>query len=78
MAIKPPADDAKFSQAKADVEAAGGKVIHEIKTGFKALIISLPNHQVWTFDNKDYIDFMEQDQEGECAKIHASFLVNAH
>lgn len=65
MAIKEPADDAKIKQARADVESCGGKVNYEVKYGLKALIVSIPDAQVSTFDAKDYIDFMEKDQEGK-------------
>lgn len=65
MALKKPVDDAVIEQAKADVEAVNGKVIYEIKYGFQALIISLPNDQYTTFENKDYVDFIEEDQQGK-------------
>ncbi|CDH60193.1 predicted protein [Lichtheimia corymbifera JMRC:FSU:9682] len=63
MALKKSVDDAVIEQAKADVEAVNGKVIYEIKIGFQALIISLPNDQYTTFENKDYVDFIEEDQQ---------------
>ncbi|KAI9490289.1 hypothetical protein BDB00DRAFT_875484 [Zychaea mexicana] len=63
MALKEPVSDATIKQAKADVESAGGEVTYEIKTGLHALICSLPNERITTFDNKNYVDFMEQDQE---------------
>ncbi|KAL1934783.1 hypothetical protein VTP01DRAFT_6965 [Rhizomucor pusillus] len=68
MAIKEPADDAKIKQARADVESCGGKVNYEVKYGLKALIVSIPDAQVSTFDAKDYIDFMEKDQEVHTSK----------
>lgn len=65
MALKKSVDDAVIEQAKADVDAVNGKVIYEIKIGFQALIISLPNDQYTTFENKDYVDFIEEDQQGK-------------
>ncbi|KAI8139154.1 hypothetical protein BJV82DRAFT_628359 [Fennellomyces sp. T-0311] len=63
MALKAPATDKVVKQCRADVESIGGEVTYEIKTGLRALIVCLPNDQVSTFDNKDYIDFIEKDQE---------------
>lgn len=65
MALKKPVEDGVIEQAKSDVEAVGGKVVYEIKIGFQALIVSLPNDQYTTFENKDYVDFIEQDQQGK-------------
>ncbi|KAG0165156.1 hypothetical protein DFQ30_008899 [Apophysomyces sp. BC1015] len=62
MALSKPATAAKFKQAREDVENVGGKVTYEITAGLKALTISLPEGLVQTFDNKDYVDFIEEDK----------------
>ncbi|KAI9247470.1 hypothetical protein BDA99DRAFT_525988 [Phascolomyces articulosus] len=63
LALKEPVTDATIQQARNDIEAIGGEVTNEIKAGLHALICSLPNNQITAMDNKDYVDFMEQDQE---------------
>ncbi|KAI9021027.1 hypothetical protein CLU79DRAFT_754774 [Phycomyces nitens] len=63
VAFKKPVTDDKIKKARADVKAAGGKIIYEIKTGSRGLIVSLPDEHVSALDNKDYVDYMEKDQE---------------
>ncbi|KAL0095107.1 hypothetical protein J3Q64DRAFT_1094290 [Phycomyces blakesleeanus] len=63
VAITKPVTDEKIKKARADVKAAGGKIIYEIKTGSRGLIVSLPDEHVSALDNKDYVEYMERDQE---------------
>ncbi|KAF7722754.1 hypothetical protein EC973_002708 [Apophysomyces ossiformis] len=62
MALSEPATPEKFKQAREDVEKVGGKVTYEITIGLKALTISLPEGLIQSFDNKDYVDFIEEDK----------------
>ncbi|KAI8384609.1 uncharacterized protein BYT42DRAFT_563064 [Radiomyces spectabilis] len=62
LALREPVDQKKVDKAKSDIEAEGGKVTYEIKTGMKGLIVSLPNDRVKAMADKDYVDFMEQDK----------------
>lgn len=39
--------------------------MNEITLGMHAIIVSLPSDQVQSFDSKDYVDFIEQDQVGK-------------
>ncbi|KAI9357767.1 hypothetical protein BD770DRAFT_388285 [Pilaira anomala] len=64
MAFKPPVTEDTFKQARADVEAAGGKVTYEFRTAFKAILVELPEEQIKTFTVKPYVDFMEPDKNG--------------
>ena len=65
MALKKPVTEATIEQATKDIEASGGEVTHVIRTGFQAIICSLPNDQFSVMDKKDYVDFIEKDQEGK-------------
>jgi hypothetical protein len=51
--------------ARADVEKAGGIVLHEITLGMQGMIVSLPSNQLQAFENKGYVDFIEQDRAGK-------------
>lgn len=64
MALKSPVTEETFKQAKADVEAAGGKVNYEFKAAFKAVLIQLPSEEITTFSSKPYVDFLEPDKSG--------------
>ncbi|OBZ85983.1 hypothetical protein A0J61_05971 [Choanephora cucurbitarum] len=61
IALSEPVTDAKWEQARADIEKIGGKVNYEITLGMKGLAVSVPSNIVLALDQKDYIDFMEQD-----------------
>lgn len=43
----------------------GGKVNFEITLGMHALAVSLPSNQFQTFQQEDYIDFIEEDKTGK-------------
>lgn len=62
MALKSPVTDKTFKIAKADVEAAGGKVNYEFRAAFKAILVSLPSQEFTTFSTKPYVEFMEEDK----------------
>ncbi|ORX54455.1 hypothetical protein DM01DRAFT_1035720 [Hesseltinella vesiculosa] len=63
VALKKNADTEDVAQAKTDIQSMGGKVLYQFKTGVKGFIVSLPEDQFNTLDEKDYIDFIEADQE---------------
>lgn len=65
IGLSSPVTKDKIKKAKADIEKAGGKVLNEISLGMHGLIVSLPSDLVQTFDAKDYVDFVEQDQVGK-------------
>lgn len=65
MALKSPATDETFKQAREDVEAVGGKVNYEFKTAFKGVLVQLPSQEFTAFNSKSYVDFMEPDQSGK-------------
>ncbi|CAM0135632.1 unnamed protein product [Umbelopsis sp. WA50703] len=54
--------DEDFAQAQKDVLAAKGIITHKYTAGLKGLGISIPDDTVNTFDSKDYVKFMEEDQ----------------
>jgi hypothetical protein len=56
--------DEDFAQAQKDVLAAKGIITHKYTAGLKGLGISIPDDTVNTFDSKDYVKFMEEDQSG--------------
>ncbi|KAI7879767.1 hypothetical protein K492DRAFT_195726 [Lichtheimia hyalospora FSU 10163] len=58
---KCPDMSAEFKQAKIDIHKAGGQVTDELKYGLKGLIVRIPKDAVSTFEEKDYVDFMEKD-----------------
>lgn len=64
MALKLPATDKTYKEARADVEAAGGKVTYEFRAAFKAILVSLPTEHVSTLNSKPYVEFMEEDKSG--------------
>ncbi|KAI8070694.1 hypothetical protein BC940DRAFT_295342 [Gongronella butleri] len=63
VALKKTVSTQDYSKAKTDIETLGGKVLYEFKAGSKGFIVSLPENQFGTLDAKDYIDFIEADQE---------------
>ncbi|CAO3644468.1 unnamed protein product [Cunninghamella echinulata] len=52
-----------LERAKQDIQAAHGEILHEFKTGMKGYIISMPDDQFSALEAKDYVDFIEADQE---------------
>lgn len=64
IAFTKPVDDNTYKQARTDIEASGGQVDHEIRSGLAGMIVKLPSDQFNTFSSKPYVDFMEKDQEG--------------
>ncbi|KAI8343647.1 hypothetical protein BC941DRAFT_411931 [Chlamydoabsidia padenii] len=63
VALKKGVSPKDIEQAKTDVESAGGKVLHQFKAGNKGFIVTLPDHQFQTMEDKDYVDFVEADHE---------------
>lgn len=56
--------DEDFAQAQKDVVEAKGVITHKYTAGLKGLGISIPDDTVTTFDTKEYVKFMEEDQTG--------------
>ncbi|GAB5586999.1 hypothetical protein Unana1_01899 [Umbelopsis nana] len=54
--------DSDFKKAQDDVVAANGVINHKYTKGLKGLAISIPDDHVNTFESKDYVKFMEEDQ----------------
>ncbi|KAG2177252.1 hypothetical protein INT43_007909 [Umbelopsis isabellina] len=54
--------DEDFAQAQKDVVEANGVITHKYTAGLKGLGISIPDDTVTTFDSKEYVKFMEEDQ----------------
>ncbi|KAI8093408.1 uncharacterized protein BX664DRAFT_106769 [Halteromyces radiatus] len=63
VALKKQVDTDQVDQAISDIKSVGGKILYEIKTGNKAFIVSLPDDQYSVMETKDYVDFVEADQE---------------
>ncbi|KAL9550314.1 hypothetical protein MBANPS3_004787 [Mucor bainieri] len=64
IALSKPITAEKLATAKADIKKAGGKINHVISLGLEGFAVSLPSDQVTAFDQKDYVDFIEQDKSG--------------
>ncbi|KAG2189665.1 hypothetical protein INT46_010848, partial [Mucor plumbeus] len=62
IALSKPVTKDKLEKAKADIKKAGGKINHEITLGLEGFAVSLPADQITAFDQKDYIDFVEEDK----------------
>ncbi|KAI8049375.1 hypothetical protein BDF21DRAFT_433267, partial [Thamnidium elegans] len=62
IGLSSPVTKDKIKKAKADIEKAGGKILSEITLGIHGFVVSLPSDLVQSLDNKDYIDFIEEDQ----------------
>lgn len=71
-----PVTKEKIKKAKADIEKAGGKILSEITLGMHGFVVSLPSDLVQSLDNKDYIDFVEEDQIGKLFYSLFFFLTN--
>lgn len=73
-----------MEQAKADVKSAGGEVLHQFKTGNRGFIVTLPDDQFQALEAKDYVDFVEADQESKFVvidktrRIDNDFFFSAH
>lgn len=65
MGLSDPVTKDKFTKAKADIEKAGGTVLHEITLGMNGIVVSLPSDQAESFKSKSYVDFIEEDQAGK-------------
>ncbi|KAI8381193.1 uncharacterized protein BYT42DRAFT_565638 [Radiomyces spectabilis] len=63
VALKEPATEEKFHEAKADIEKCGGKVTYEFHSALKALLVSFPKDKVSVLEKKSYVDFIEEDKE---------------
>lgn len=64
IALSKPITAEKLATAKADIQKAGGKINHVISLGLEGFAVSLPSDQVTAFDQKEYVDFIEQDKSG--------------
>ena len=74
IALKPPVNESMYVRARNDVQLAGGQVTYELKGGFKAMVVTLPDEQAaMTFKNKDYVDFVEKDTDGKQPNISFYF-----
>ncbi|ORZ05788.1 peptidase inhibitor I9 [Absidia repens] len=63
VALKQGSDAKQVQEAKSDIQAVGGKVLHEFKVGMKGFVVTLPDDQYNTMTTKDYVDFVEADKE---------------
>ncbi|KAL1931620.1 hypothetical protein VTP01DRAFT_9763 [Rhizomucor pusillus] len=63
LTLKPPADDAMYARARADIQAAGGTIKYEYHEALKGMAICVPKDELETLKNKDYVDAIESDGE---------------
>ncbi|KAI8095057.1 uncharacterized protein B0P05DRAFT_524523 [Gilbertella persicaria] len=61
LALKEPVTQKKINQAKSDIEKMGGKILYEITLGMHGFAVAIPSNTVIAMDQKDYVEFMEQD-----------------
>lgn len=69
LTLKPPADDAMYARARADIEAAGGTIKYEYHEALKGMAICVPKDELETLKNKDYVDAIESDGEGKLEDV---------
>ncbi|KAI8987122.1 hypothetical protein BDB01DRAFT_596120 [Pilobolus umbonatus] len=61
--FKPPVTKETYKTARADVEAAGGKVLYEFHNLVKSILVSLPNtNTISTLSAKPYVAYVEEDK----------------
>ncbi|KAI9488645.1 hypothetical protein BDB00DRAFT_847244 [Zychaea mexicana] len=70
MVFKAPVSDATYSQARTDVESAGGHVKYEYRSALKGMAVELPANDdssstssASAFESKPYVQSMERSQE---------------
>lgn len=77
MAIKKDqVSEETLQKARNDIQSAHGNILHEFRTGMKGFVFSMPDDQFSALETKEYVDFIEPDQEGNYIYIYIFHYIN--